>query len=89
MSINCYSYYETKSTNQGVGLYVKNSLVSRLWPDLSFNCASFEIVWVELDNKNAKNFLIGCVYSHPCSGINILLYYFTSLFLKLTSKQVF
>ena len=91
IKINGYSYYETKSTNQngGVGIYVKNSLSSRLRPDLSFTCSSFEIVWVELENKNKKNFLIDCVYRHPSSDINILLDYFTSFLPKPTSKQAF
>ena len=67
-----FSYYATKSTsqNEGVGLYVKNSLVSRSMPNLSFTCNNFKIVWVELENKNA--FLIGCVYRHPSSDINVL-----------------
>ena len=91
INIKGYCYNESKSAiqNRGVGLYVKNSLVSRLRPDLSFNCNSFEIVWVELENKNAKNFLIGCAYRQPSSDIIILLHYFTSLFPKLTSKQIF
>ena len=70
-------------------MYVKTSLASRVRPDFSFNFNSFEVVWVELENKNAKNFLIGCVYSHPSSDIDILLDYFTSLFPKLTNKQFF
>ena len=89
ISINSYSYYETKSTskNGGVGLNVKNSLVSKLRPYLNFNCNSFEIVWFELDNKNAKSFVIGCVYKHLSS--DILLEYFTSIFPKLTNKILF
>ena len=64
-------------------------MISGLRPDLSFNCDSFEIVWVELDNGNAKNFLIGCIFRHPSSDINILLDYFNLLFPKLTNKQIF
>ena len=87
VNINGYCYYETKSTshNRGVGFYVKNSLVSRLRPNLSFNCSSFETVWVELENKNAKN-CFGCFYRHPSSDIDILLDYFISLLSKLTCK---
>ena len=64
-----------------------------LWPsphnDLDTIMENFEIVWIEVDNKNGTTFLFCCVYIHPSTDVTEFSECFQTLLPKLTSKQVF
>ena len=66
ISINGHSYYEKKSASQNgrVGYMLRTLWYVSLCLK-SFDCNCYEIVWVKLDNKKARNLLIGCIYKHP------------------------
>ena len=67
-----YSYFpcQSHSQNGGVALYVKSGLTPILSRDLSKDMDEFETVWVEVENKNGKNYLFCCVYRHPNSNLD-------------------
>ena len=71
VQIPCYDYfsYQSHSQNGGVALYVKSGLTPIPRPDLSKDSTDFEIVWVEVENNNGKNYLFCCAYRHPSSDI--------------------
>ena len=73
-----YKFFKTKSVTQngGVGLHIRDSLTYNPHIDLDSCTDDFETVWVEIDNKNDKNFLICCVYRHPSSNIDNLTSHF-------------
>ena len=75
--------------NGGVGLYIKNTLVSSSCQQLNFRCAEFETIWVEVENKNDKNFLFCYAYRHPNSSIDVFTSHLQSILPKLLNKQVF
>ena len=91
IDINGYKRYDTGSISQngGVGLYVKTSLASSSRDDLNFTCAGFETTWVEVQNKNTKNFLFCCIYRHPRSEIKTLILHLHKIIPQLINKQVF
>ena len=91
VNITGYKLYLTSSITQngGVGLYVKTTLNSRVRNDLNFKCNGFETIWVEVDNKNNKNFLFCCTYRHPGTDIETLVSHFRLILPKLINKQVF
>ena len=64
-----YNYFPSQSHTQngGVAIYVKSELTSIPRPDLDKDSIDFESVWVEVENKNGKNYLFCCVYRHPGS----------------------
>ena len=64
-----YSYFPSQSHTQsgGVALYVKSEFTPIPRPDLCMDSTDFESVWVEVDNKQGKNYLFCCVYRHPTS----------------------
>ena len=62
-----YNYFHSQSHTQngGVALYVKSGLppIPRL--DLGKDSTEFESVWVEVENKQGKYYLLCCFYCHP------------------------
>ena len=90
VNIPGYTFLSTKSVTQngGVGLYIRDSLTSNPRNDLDSCTDDFETVWVEIDNKNDKNFLICCVYRHPSSNIDNLTSHFQNLLSKLPSNKL-
>ena len=85
-----YTFFKTSSLTQngGVGLYIKDSLTSNPRIDLDSCTEDFETVWVEIENKNDKNFLICSVYRHPSSSIDNLTTHFQNLLSKLSSNKL-
>ncbi len=63
--------YQSHSQNCGVALYVKSGLIQMPRLDLSKENSDFdfEAVWVEVENKNGKNYLFCCLYWH--SNLNL------------------
>ena len=88
-----YSYFSSQSQTQngGVALYVKSGLTPILRPDLGKDSIDFESVWVEVENKNGKNYLFCCTYRHPSSDIDTFCEYLQETLSNPTvfNKQVF
>ena len=74
--------------NGGVGLYIRDSLTYNPQINLDSCTDDFESVWVEIENKNDKNFLICCVYRHPNSNIDNLTSHFQNHLSKLSSNKL-
>ena len=90
VNIPGYTFHKTESLTQngGVGLYIKDSLVSNSRTDLDSCTNDFETIWVEIENKNDKNFLICCVYRHPSSAVDNLTSHFLNLLSKVSSNKL-
>ena len=84
-----YTFFKTQSLTQngGVGLCIKDSLTSNPRTDLVSCTNDFETLWVDIENKNDKNFLICCVYRHPRSATDNLTSHFQNLLSKLFSNK--
>ena len=85
-----FTFFETSSLTQngGVGLYIRNSLTSKPRIDLDSCTDDFETVWVEIENKKDKDFLICCVYRHPSSKVDNLTSHFQNLLSKISSNKL-
>ena len=85
-----YTFFKTQSLTQngGVGLYIKDSLTSNPRTDLDSCTNDFETIWVEIENRNDKNFLICCVYRHPSSAIDNLTSHFQNVLSKISSNKL-
>ena len=90
VNIPGYTFYKTESLTQngGVGLYIKDSLTSNSRTDLDSCTNDFETIWVEIENKNDRNFLICCVYRHPSSAVDNLTSHFQNLLSKISSNKL-
>ena len=88
-----YSYFSSQSQTQngGVALYVKSGLTPILRPGLGKDSFDFESVWVEVENKNGKNYLFCCTYRHPSSDIDTFCEYLQETLSNpaVFNKQVF
>ena len=71
VSIDGYHMYTqpSKSLAGSVAIYVYNKLDHFKRDDLSILHEDFESIWIEIKNKKGKNFLCGCIYRHPNTGI--------------------
>ena len=69
VDITGYNFFKTQSLTQngGVSLYIKDSLTSNPRTDLDSCTDDFE--GLKLKTVVTKNFLIFCVYRHPCSAV--------------------
>ena len=67
-----YTFFKTQSQTQNgdIGLYPKNFFTSNPRIDLDSCTDYFETIWVEIENRNDKNFLICCVYRNPISNVD-------------------
>ena len=67
VSVDDYSLFSTptNSSKGGVCLYVNSEFDAFERSDLKVQNDLFEMVWIEIKNKNSKNVLCGCVYRHP------------------------
>ena len=85
-----FTFFKTSSHTQngGVGLYIRNSLTSKPRIDLDSCTDDFETVWVEIENKKDKDFLICCVYRHPSSKVDNLTSHFHNLLSKISSNKL-
>ena len=85
-----YTLFKSSSTSQngGVGLYIKNSLTSNPRVDLDSCSDDFETIWVEIENKQEKDFVVCCVYRHPSSNVDNLTSHFQNLLSKISSNKL-
>ena len=49
---------------------MKSGLILSPRPDLGKDSTNFEAVWVEVENRNGKNYLLCCLYRHPSSDLD-------------------
>ena len=85
-----YIHTPTESTVGGAMLYISNKLSFKHRDDLSsllYKSKELESVFIELNQKNEQNIVIGCVYRHPCMSINEFLDEYLSPFLELSSNE--
>ncbi len=89
VDISGFNFFKTSSLTQngGVGLFIRNSLTFKPRIDLDSCTDDFETVWVEIDNKKDKNFLICCVYRHPSSKVDNLTSHFQNLLSNISSNK--
>ena len=87
----CYFSSQSHTQNGGVALYIKSSLTPIPRPDLGKNSTDYESVWVEIENRNGKNYLFCYVYRHPSSNIDIFCDYLQEVLSNsaICNKQVF
>ena len=88
-----YVYFpcQSHSQNGGVALYMKSGLTLIPRPDLSKDSTDFESVWVEIENKNGKNYLFCCAYRHPSTSFDTFSEYLQEVLSipAVSNKQVF
>ena len=85
-----FTFFKTSSLSQngGVGLYIRNTLTSKPRLDLDSCTDDLETVWMEIENKKDKDFLICCVYRHTSSNIDNLTSHFQNLLSKISSNEL-
>ena len=75
----------TKSANGGALLYIKDTINYKLRPGLNVEKEKEqESIFTEILQKTSKNFIIGCIYRHPCLHSKE----FNDLFLKSQTKKL-
>ena len=89
VNIDEYHMYTqpTKSAAGGVAIYVNNKLDHFERKDLSILHEEFESIWVEMKNKQGKNFLCGCIYRHPNTDISHFIEYMEATLSKINKKK--
>ena len=87
-----YSYFacQSYSQNGGVALYMKSGLTLIPRADLCKDSKDFESVWVEVENKDSKNYLFCFAYRHPSSTIDTFTEYLQDILSNsaVSNKQV-
>ena len=82
VDINNYFIYTqpSKLASGGVAIYVNDKLNHSRVEDMCIATYEFEVLWVEIQNKKGKNFLIGCAYHYPnIDHLNFIEYIETTL----------
>ena len=78
----------TVSSTGGTGIYVKNSLSYTPRPDLQiYKPFELESNFVEIINPKRSNIIVGCVYRHPCMGLNEFNDDYLNVLLEKLSKE--
>ena len=92
MNVNISGYHKpfslgSKSARGRVAIFAKENL--NVWErdDLNFVCNQFESVWVEIEVKNSKNIVCGCLYRHPNSDINDFTKFVSKSLTKITNEK--
>ena len=71
-NIQCYKFERTNRESRrggGVGVYIQDKITYKCRKDLDLNGDHMESIFVELDNVNAKNVILGVVYRPPGQSI--------------------
>ena len=62
------------SNSEGVGVYVKDSIICSIRNDLNFTSVSYESMWIEIsvgiNSKKSKNTLVGLIYIQKLRFLN-------------------
>ena len=65
-----FEFTPTESEKGGTLLYVSQDLKYKSRADLNMSQAKeLESSFIELENKNRKNTIVGCIYKHPNMAI--------------------
>ena len=88
VAIKGYDSYFTPSSSEkgGVAIYAKDKLNSFECTDIKMQNIDFESVWIEIENKNSKNIVCGCLYQHPHYDLSEFLHYLEKC-LKIIAKE--
>ena len=90
VSLNGYKYPYTTSSNffkGGVAIYIKDCFTSFKRENLCQSNDQFETVWVEINQENSKNILLGCIYRHPGSDSSILTDHLNQTLLSIANEN--
>ena len=67
-----FLYDPTETSHGRSGIYISKSINCIKRDDLKFNSkGDFESTFIEIIQHNKKNMIIGCIYRHPSSTINV------------------
>ena len=88
VSVDDYSLFSTptNSSKGGVCLYVNSEFDAFERSDLKVQNDLFEMVWIEIKNKNSKNVLCAYVYRHPRYEMDDFLAIMDSSLKKITDE---
>ena len=77
----------SKTSRGGVAIYARANL--NIWErdDLSIVNNDFESVWTEIEVKNSKNIICGCLYRHPTNKIENFCNYISKCLTKITKEK--
>ena len=65
-----YEFTETESEKGGTLLYISEELKYKNRKDLNmYQAKTLESSFIEIENKNKKNIIVGCIYKHPTMEI--------------------
>ena len=90
ISLNGYKYPYTTSSKffkGGVAIYIKDCFTSFKRENLCQSNDQFETVWVEINQENSKNILLGCIYRHPGSDSSILTDHLNETLLSIANEN--
>ena len=65
-----YEFTPTEAEKGGTLLYISQDLKYKNRSDLNISQAKeLESTFIEIENKNSKNTIVGCIYKHPNMSI--------------------
>ena len=85
-----YSFVSKSRTNKlggGVGLYIDSNLEYKLRSDISLLNDSIECVFVEIQQKNSANIIVGCVYRPPNTDLSLFNLELLSILNKINGRN--
>ena len=77
----------SKTARGGVAIYARNDLNTWERDDLNAVNNFYESVWVEIEVKNSKNIVCGCIYRHPNNDIDETIKYLVKCLTKITKEK--
>lgn len=66
-----FFHHDSPTKAGGVGLYVKENFDCKLRNDLMFTIPDCENIWTEINTTNQGKIILGVIYRHPSSDIQI------------------
>ena len=90
ISLDGYKYPYTTSSKLvkgGVAIYVKDCFTSFKRENLCQSNDQFETVWVEINQVNSKNILLGCIYRHPGTDPSVLTDHLNQILLSIAKEN--
>ena len=85
-----YSFVSKSRANKlggGVGLYIDSTLEYKLRLDISLLNDFIECIFVEIQQKNSSNIIVGCVYRPPNTDLSLFNQEFLSIRGKMNEKN--
>ena len=85
-----YSFVSKSRNNKlggGVGLYIDCNLEYKHRLDISFINDFIECIFVEIQQKNSANIIVGCVYRPPNTDLSLFNHEFLSILSKMNGRN--